>query len=161
LFANAYDTLLRIGETVKVMFERFSDSARRVVFFARGQASVLGTEKITPELLLLGMLQENAQELSRLIGAEADSCDGLRKQIEENIPRGNPFSTSADIPVSKEFARIFQHAVEETSGNGISTVQPGHLLIGILREEGCRAAELIRANGADLGIVRERMLKSQ
>ncbi len=158
MFTNARDTLLRIAETVKVMFERFSDSARRVVFYARGQASVFGTEKITPELLLLGMLQENAQQLSRLIGGEPDPCDGLRKQIEENIPRGNPFSTSVDIPVSKELARVFQHAGEETSGIGISTVQPEHLLIGILREEGCCAAELLRANGVDLEAVRERML---
>ena len=144
------------------MFEKFSERARRVIFFAHGQASVFGTEKITPELLLLGMLQQRPPlELSCLIGGDADHWDELRKQIEENIPRGNPVPLSAGIPVSQDLERVFQHAIEEMSGTGLETVLPGHLVIGILREEGCHAAELLRANGADLGLARQRMLKSQ
>jgi len=144
------------------MFDRFSASARRVVFHAGVQAGVFGTEMITPELLLLGMLQQRPPlELSRLIGGDADHWDALRKQIEENIPRGNPVSLSAGIPVSQELEHVFQHAIEEMSGTGLERVQPGHLVIGILREEGCHAAELLRANGADLGLARQRMLKSQ
>src|ERR1039458_3649577 len=122
---------------------------------------MFGTEKITPELLLLGMLKENALEVSRLIGGVADHCDGLRKQIEENIPRGTPISTSVDMPVSKELGRVLGYTVEETSGLGFETVQPGHLLIGILREEGCYAAEILRVNGAELVLARQRMLRLQ
>ena len=90
------------------MFDKFSESARRVVFYARGQASVFGTEMITPELLLLGMLRENAVDVSRLIGGEADRCERLRKQIEENIPRGKPIPGSVDMPISKELGLVFQ-----------------------------------------------------
>jgi ATP-dependent Clp protease ATP-binding subunit ClpC len=108
------------------------------------------------------MLQQRPRlELSRLIGGDADHWDELRKQIEENIPRGKPFPTSVDIPVSQELGRVFQHAIEEMSGTAHVTVQPGHLIIGILREESCYAAELLRANGADLGRVRQVMLESQ
>jgi ATP-dependent Clp protease ATP-binding subunit ClpC len=142
------------------MFDKFSESARRVVFYARGRASVFGTEMITPELLLLGMLRENALDVSRLIGGEADGCEGLRKQIEENIPRGKPIPTSIDMPISKELGLVFQHAIEEASGIDNETVQPGHLLAGILREEGCYATQVLRANGAELSIVRQRLLKS-
>jgi len=144
------------------MFEKFSETARRVVFFATGQANVFGTQEITPELLLLGMLQQRPPlELSRLIGGDADHWDGLRKQIEENIPRGNPVPLSAGIPSSQELERVFLHAIEEMLGTGFETLQPGHLVIGILREEGCHAARLLRANGADLELIRERMLESR
>jgi ATP-dependent Clp protease ATP-binding subunit ClpC len=144
------------------MFDKFSEKARLVIFFARGQASVFGTQEITPEFLLLGMLQQRPPlELSRLIGGDADHWDSLRKQIEEDIPRGNPVPLSADIPLSEELGRVFQYAIEELSGTGLETVQPGHLVIGILREEGCHAAELLRENGADLGLARQRMLKPQ
>ena len=143
------------------MFEKFSENARRGVFFARGQASAFGTQKITPELLLLGMLQQQPpMELSRLIDRDVKHLDELRKQIEQVIPRGNPVSLSADLPVSQELGRVFQYAIEE-SGTGLETVQPGHLVIGILREVGCHAAEFLRANGADLEVIRQRMLKSQ
>ena len=143
------------------MFDKFSESARRVVFYARGQASVFGTEMITPELLLLGMLRENAVDVSRLIGGEADRCERLRKQIEENIPRGKPIPTSVDMPISRELGLVFQYAIEEVSGKDDETVQSGHLLIAILREEGCAAAEVLRANGAELAVVRQRLLNSK
>ena len=130
------------------MFEKFSISARRVAFHAWGQASVFGARKITPELLLMGMLQENALELGLLIGGDADTCDELRKKIEENIPRAKPVPTSLDMPVSKELGRVFQHAIEKNPGTGVETVQLGHLRIGILREKGCYAAELLRGNGS-------------
>jgi ATP-dependent Clp protease ATP-binding subunit ClpC len=139
------------------MFERFSEKARRVIFIARRQASVFGTEKITPELLLLGMLEENVQEVCRLIGCATDACEDLRKKTEESIPRGDPVSLSEDMRVSKELGRVFRYAVQEITGLSLETVQLGHLLIGILHEEGCKAAELLRVNGAELKLVRQRM----
>ena len=143
------------------MFEKFSENARRVIFMARRHASVFGTENVTPELLLLGMLQENGQEVCRLIGCAAGVCEGLLKGTEEIIPRGNPVSLSEDMRVSKDLGRVFRYAVQEISGVSPETVQPKHLLIGILREEGCKAAELLRVNGAELKVVRQRVLNSQ
>jgi ATP-dependent Clp protease ATP-binding subunit ClpA len=123
---------------------------------------VFGTQEITPELLLMSMLQQRPPlELSRLIGGDADHWDELRKQIEENLPRGNPVPLSADLPLSLELEHVLQNAIEEMSSTGLETVLPGHLVIGILREEGCRAAELLRRNGADLELTRQRMLKPQ
>jgi ATP-dependent Clp protease ATP-binding subunit ClpC len=99
--------------------------------------------------------------VSRLIGSVADPCEGLRTHIEGNIPRGNPFSTSVDIPVSEELGRILGYAIEETTSLGWEAVRPGHLLIGILREEGCYAAKLLEVKGAESEPTRQRMLKSQ
>lgn len=143
------------------MFDKFSPSALQAVFHARGQASVFGTEMMTPELLLFTILRWNALDVSRLIGNESDRNEELRKQIEEQIPRGEPISTSIDLPVSKELELVFQHAIDEVSGTEHETVQLGHLLIGVLREEGCCAAQVLRANGAELELVRQQMLKSQ
>ena len=166
LSSTVSDFLLFVRYSLKcserAVFAKFSEKARLVIFFATGQASVFGTQEITPEFLLLGMLQQRPPlELSRLIGGDADHWDGLRKQIEEDIPRGNPVPLSAGIPVSEELGRVFQYAIEEMSSTGLEKVQPGHLVIGILREEGSHAAELLRANGADLGLARQRMLKPQ
>ncbi|WP_109487998.1 Clp protease N-terminal domain-containing protein [Occallatibacter savannae] len=143
------------------MFERFSENARRAVFFARAQASAFGAEEITPELLLLGMLQRPALELIRLIHEmDEDGLDRMREQIEAEIPRGNQISLSVDVPVPQELKRVFEYAIEE-SDTGLKTVQPGHLLIGILREAGCQAAGLLRANGAELEVLRQRMLSER
>jgi hypothetical protein len=40
------------------MFERYTESARRVLFFARYEASQIGTTEITTEHLLFGLIRE-------------------------------------------------------------------------------------------------------
>ena len=40
------------------MFERYTERARRVLFFARYEASQIGTPSIEPAHILLGILRE-------------------------------------------------------------------------------------------------------
>jgi len=42
------------------MFERYTEMARRSIFFARYEASAFGSEYIETEHLLLGILRETA-----------------------------------------------------------------------------------------------------
>ena len=41
------------------MFERYTEKARRVIFFARYEASQFGAPAIEPEHLLLGLMRED------------------------------------------------------------------------------------------------------
>jgi ATP-dependent Clp protease ATP-binding subunit ClpC len=43
------------------MFERYTEKARRVVFFARYEAGQFGSQAIEPEHILLGLLREDKQ----------------------------------------------------------------------------------------------------
>ena len=49
------------------MFERFTEAARRSLFFARYEASVFGSDAIQTELLLLGLLREREPFISHLL----------------------------------------------------------------------------------------------
>jgi ATP-dependent Clp protease ATP-binding subunit ClpC len=53
------------------MFERYTEKARRVIFFARYEASQFGAPYIETEHLLLGLLQENKALAFRFFGSEA------------------------------------------------------------------------------------------
>ena len=48
------------------MFERYTERARRVIFFARYEASQLGSNSIETEHLLLGLIREGKGLTSRL-----------------------------------------------------------------------------------------------
>ena len=43
------------------MFERYTEKARRVIFFARYEASQFGAQAIEAEHILLGLLREDKQ----------------------------------------------------------------------------------------------------
>jgi ATP-dependent Clp protease ATP-binding subunit ClpC len=51
------------------MFERYTEKARRVVFFARYEASKHGTREIGTPSLLLGILREDKAGFSPIRGA--------------------------------------------------------------------------------------------
>ena len=63
------------------MFERYTEKARRVIFFARYEASQFGSPYIETEHLLLGLLREDKTLANRFLRSHA-AVDSIRKQIE-------------------------------------------------------------------------------
>jgi hypothetical protein len=61
------------------MFERYTEKARRAGFFARYEASQVGSPYIETEHLLLGLLRENKALTDRFLRSDA-SVESIRKQ---------------------------------------------------------------------------------
>ncbi len=79
------------------MFERYTEKARRVIFFARYEASQFGSPCIETEHLLLGLLREDKALANRFLRSSA-SVDSIRKQIEAHTTQREKVSTSVDLP---------------------------------------------------------------
>ena len=65
----------------KPMFERYTEKARRVIFFARYEASQFGSPYIESEHLLLGLLREDKALANRFLRSHA-AIESIRKQVE-------------------------------------------------------------------------------
>jgi ATP-dependent Clp protease ATP-binding subunit ClpC len=87
------------------MFERYTESARRVIFFARYEASNYGSHFIETEHLLLGLLRED-YGLKKWFPDSTYLEEGMRADIEKRITRGERISTSVEIPISAECKRF-------------------------------------------------------
>src|SRR5215471_3676793 len=81
------------------MFERYTEKARRVIFFARYEASQFGSPYIETEHLLLGLLREDKALTNRFLRSHA-SVESIRKQIEGHTTIREKVSTSVDLPLS-------------------------------------------------------------
>ena len=136
------------------MFERYTERARRVLFFARYEASQLGSISIETEHLLLGLIREGKGLTSRIFARSHLSLEGIRKDIEGRTVLREKVSTSVDIPFSTETKRVLQHAAEEADRLLHNYVGTEHLLIGILREERSVAASILLEKGMRLNSVR-------
>ena len=82
------------------MFERYTERARRVIFFARYEASQLGSAGIETEHLLLGLIREGKGLTSRLFSKSHLSMEQIRKEVEGRSPYREKVSTSVEIPLS-------------------------------------------------------------
>src|SRR6266852_5114402 len=129
------------------MFERYTERARRVLFFARYEASQLGSISIETEHLLLGLIREGKGLTSRIFARSHLSLENIRKEIEGRTVFREKVSTSVEIPFSAETKRVLQFAAEEADRLLHNYIGTEHLLLGILREERSVAASILLENG--------------
>ena len=137
------------------MFERYTERARRVLFFARYEASQLGSISIETEHLLLGLIREGKGLTSRIFARSRLSLENIRKEIEGRTVFREKVSTSVEIPFSAETKRVLQFAAEEADRLLHNYIGTEHLLLGILREERSVASTILSEKGMRLNAVRE------
>src|SRR5437763_7195330 len=140
------------------MFERYTEKARRVIFFARYEASQFGSPYIETEHLLLGLLREDKALTNRFLRSHA-SVESIRKQIEGHTTIREKVSTSVDLPLSNECKRVLAYAAEEAERLSHKHVGTEHLLLGLLREEKSHAGEILLRHGLTLSAVREELAR--
>lgn len=124
------------------MFERYTEKARRIIFFARYEASQFGSPDIESEHLLLGLLREDRPLAFRLLKT-SDAIDSIRARVEAVTPPRSKVSTSVDLPLSPECKRILAYASEEAERMNHKYIASAHLLAGLLRESGCVGARML------------------
>ena len=141
------------------MFERYTEKARRVIFFARYEASQFGSPYIETEHLLLGLLREDKALTNRFLRSHA-SVEAIRKEIEKATVVREKVSTSVDLPLSNESKRVLAYAAEEAERLGHKHIGTEHLLLGVMREEKCFAAGILERRGLKLQAVREELARA-
>jgi len=141
------------------MFERYTERARRVIFFARYEASQLGDSYIETQHLLLGLVREDAgllldfinQEQALSIGQEIEAEAAVRNQGKPKLP------TSVDLPLSNESKRVLAYSAEEAERLRDRHIGVEHMLLGLLREKNSFAAKILEKRGLELDAVRDRL----
>ena len=137
------------------MFERYTERARRVLFFARYEASQLGSLTIETEHLLLGLIREGKGLTARLFARSRLSLDGIRREVEGRTAFRERVSTSIEIPFAPDTKNVLRFAAEEADRLRHNYIGTEHLLLGILREERSEAAMMLIEKGMLLHTVRE------
>jgi ATP-dependent Clp protease ATP-binding subunit ClpC len=138
------------------MFERYTEKARRIVFFARYEASQFGSPWIETEHLLLGILREDKVVAERFI-LKTMAGNSIRRRIEARTVLRESIATSVDLPLSNESKRALAYAAEEAARLSDKHIGPEHLLLGLLRETNSFAAELLRECSLTVESVREEL----
>ena len=139
------------------MFERYTYKARRVIFFARYEASQYRSPKIDTEHLLLGLFREYKQLLQLLPDGAAAA---IRAQIDA-LPKGpKKIPTSVDLPLTNQAKRVLCYAAEEADRLTHRWIGPEHLVLGLLREKDGLAAGMLESRGLEAVKLREHFAKT-
>lgn len=124
------------------MFERYTEKARRVIFFGRYEASQFGSPYIETEHLLLGLLREDKM-IARRLSRPPFAGEFIRRRIEElTLPR-EKISKSTDMPLSQGCKRVLAYAAEEAERLSDKHIGPNHLMLALLDEKDGIAAKVL------------------
>jgi hypothetical protein len=91
------------------MFERYTEKARRVIFFARYEASTFRSTEIGTEHLLLGLLREPKSPGGKYVAKSGAKLPELRLKVEKFNELPRPESRTYTIP-----AKTYQTDIEGT-----------------------------------------------
>src|SRR5204862_7007276 len=94
------------------MFERYTEKARRVIFFARYEASQFGAPAIEPEDLLWGLMREDKTLSGRFFPRAQVSIEYIRKEIEDRTYIREKNTTSVEMPLSTDTNEVLTYAHE-------------------------------------------------
>jgi ATP-dependent Clp protease ATP-binding subunit ClpC len=141
------------------MFERYTEKARRVIFFARYEASQFGAHAIEPEHLLLGLMREDKTLTGRFFPRAQISIELIRREIEGRTLLRERIPTSVELPLAPETKRVLAYSHEESDRLQHRHIGTEHLLLGLLREERSMAAEILYERGLRLNAVRDEIAR--
>ena len=138
------------------MFERYTERAKRVIYFARYEAGQSGSSKITPEHLLVGLLRDGDEFTSKLMKSRDLNVEEVREYI---ISSGDYVHLdSADIPFSENTKIILNIAEEESRKLNHRYIGSEHLFIGLMREKSSYANKYLVEKGLKLTEIKEETL---
>ena len=138
------------------MFERYTEKARRVIFFARYEALQYGSQVISPEHILLGLMREDKTISARYFPFRHNlTVEAIRREVEERIILRERIPQSAELHLAPETKQILQFASNESQQLQSRNIGPEHLLLGLVRQERSIAAEILFQYGVRLKDVRD------
>jgi ATP-dependent Clp protease ATP-binding subunit ClpC len=142
------------------MWQRFTERARRVVFFAQEEAGRLGENYVSTEHLLLGLVRENDSVAARILDRLGVSLGRIRSEIERQVTRGDG-RLGQDMQLTPRAKRVIDLAYDEARQLNNNYIGTEHLLLGLIREGEGLAGRVLAKLGVDLERTRTEVLALQ
>jgi ATP-dependent Clp protease ATP-binding subunit ClpA len=139
------------------MFERFTDSARRVVVRSQEESRVADDRFIGTEHLLLALTDEDEGVAVRALRSSGISAKDVRRRVGEAVSR-RVRSDSGNIPFTIGTKKALEMSLREARALGHDHIDSGHLLLGLLRVDD-NGAHILTALGADLDALHAKVVE--
>jgi hypothetical protein len=136
------------------LFPRFTEAARRTLFFSRYEAVSLGRLEIAPEHVLLGVIRGAGAATRRMLQAAGIALEDARGAMAAaaNAPR-DEIVEPVQVPFQASTRTLFAVAGDEADRLRHEKIATVHILLALLRDAGV-AASYLTGRGMTLDAVR-------
>jgi ATP-dependent Clp protease ATP-binding subunit ClpC len=139
-----------------IMFERFTDRARKIMALANRQAIELNHSHIDTAHILLGMLEEGSGVGVRALRQMEIDTELLLRDLSSRLERGpTPVPSPSKLPQTPPAKQVIMDAIAEANDLSHRYVGTEHILLGLLRQPDELASQSLNRAGAELHACRE------
>ncbi len=142
------------------MWQRFTERARKVVFYAQEEATKFGEGYVSTEHLLLGLVREKDSVAARVLANIGASLDRIRAEVEKQLPRGDS-RTNQEVTLTPRAKRVIDLAYDEARNLNNNYIGTEHLLLGLIREGDGLAGRVLTKLGIELERARREVMALQ
>ncbi len=140
------------------MWQRFTESARKCVFYAQEEAGRLGESYVSTEHLLLGLVRENTNVAARVLDRIGVSLGRVRNEIERQVARGDG-RLGQDMQLTPRAKRVIDLAYDEARQLNDNYIGTEHLLLGLIAEGEGLAGKILLKMGVELERTRREIVQ--
>src|SRR5689334_1372632 len=142
------------------MWQRFTERARKVVFYAQEEAQKFGEGYVSTEHLLLGLVRESDSVAARVLEKLGVGLSRIRAEVEKQLPRGDA-RPSQDMTLTPRAKRVIDLAYDEARNLNNNYIGTEHLLLGLIREGDGLAGRVLAKLGVELEKARREVMALQ
>ena len=136
------------------MYDRFSRESMEIIAISQEEAEAWRHSYVGTEHLLLAFLKLEGSDVHRFLTSQEITYERVVDLLEEETGRGEVSLSSDDLEPTPRLKRVMKISFEEARRGGLNTIQPEHLLMGMLREGEGTGATLLEHLGVDLNKTR-------
>lgn len=129
------------------MFERFTDSCRKVMALANQEAQRYKHEYIGTEHLLLGLASVREGLGIQVLQNLAIKVDKLRTEIGKLVKAGSERVHPGKLPQTPRAKKVVEWAIDEARAMNHGDIGTEHLLLGLLQVKDGVASQVLNACG--------------
>ncbi|MBS1704104.1 MAG: hypothetical protein JST12_20750 [Armatimonadetes bacterium] len=142
------------------MWQRFTEGARKSVFYAQEEAQAFGEGYVSTEHILLGLLRDRENLACQVLSRLQSNIDEVVDTVKKQLPRGDA-RPNADMTLTPRAKRVIDLAYDEARILGNNYIGTEHLLLGLRREGDGLAGRSLAQCGVELEPLRQAVSEIQ
>jgi len=132
------------------MYEKFSKDSMKLLAASQEEAGEWRHRYVGTEHLLLAALRLEGSRVYKFLLENGLTYERVARIVERQKGKGKLHLPPDELEPTQRLRRVMKLSYEEARRSGSEIIEPEHLILAVLREGECTAAEILRAHGVDL-----------
>jgi Ycf66 protein N-terminus/Clp amino terminal domain, pathogenicity island component len=139
------------------VFERLAETASQVLQLAQAEAQRLGQAQLDSEHLLIGLAGSESGIATQALKSVGANLSATRAEVEKRVGTRSAES-NLTIVLSSNARQILERALHESRRYQSTTIEPEHVLLGLLNVEHSNAVQILQGLEANVQEIRDRVM---